>query len=66
MAHSEPEGENCSASPTKWVLLGHSLGSAAIEKVGELSEAVLGEGDGDAPVFKGRRCAELVSSWAPT
>ncbi|CAN0344506.1 unnamed protein product [Laminaria digitata] len=33
MAHSRPEGENCPVSPTKWVLVGHSMGTVAIEKV---------------------------------
>ncbi|CAM9500507.1 unnamed protein product [Ascophyllum nodosum] len=31
MARSEPSDENCPASPTKWVLVGHSMGTVAIE-----------------------------------
>ncbi|CAM9500439.1 unnamed protein product [Ascophyllum nodosum] len=29
---AEPEGENSPASPTKWILVGHSIGTIAIEK----------------------------------
>lgn len=33
VAPTEPKAENCPATPTKWVLAGHSLGSLAMEKV---------------------------------
>lgn len=47
MEHSLPEDESFPVSPTKWVLMGHSMGTVAVEKVGNLCEAVVGVGVGD-------------------
>ena len=57
MEHSLPEGESCPVSPTKWVLMGHSMGTVAVEKVGNPCEAVVGAGVGDrGDGGRGRGC----------
>lgn len=50
--HSKPEGDNCPVSPTKWVLVGHSMGTMAVErfytKSPESVDGVVYIGSGDA------------------